>query len=69
MEGGKRLEPIEELHMELEDEHSGPVIEAVTVRKGELIEMTNLQVRMHITKHKVGNRTFAVDLTHLDLLK
>lgn len=44
MDGGRRLEPIEEVHMEIEDEHSGPVIEALTVRRGELVEMTPLSV-------------------------
>ena len=43
-EEGKQLEPIEELHMEVEDEHTGPVIEAVTLRRGELVEMSPLPV-------------------------
>ena len=33
---GKRLEPLEEVVCEVEDEHAGEVIEAVTMRKGEV---------------------------------
>jgi len=38
-EHGKRLEPLEELVCEVEEEHTGEVIEALTARKGELLEM------------------------------
>ena len=38
-ETGKRLEPIEEIVAEVEEEHVGAVIEAVTLRKGELVDM------------------------------
>ena len=39
-ENGKRLEPIEEVTIDVDDEYSGAVIEKITgTRKGELIEM------------------------------
>lgn len=38
-EQGERLEPLEELVCEVEESHSGDVIEALTVRKGTLLEM------------------------------
>ena len=38
-ETGKRLEPIEELVCEVEEEHTGGVIEAVVTRKGEMTDM------------------------------
>ena len=38
-DSGEKLEPMEELVCEVDEEHSGDVIEAVTVRKGELLEM------------------------------
>ncbi len=39
-EGGQRLEPIEEVTIDVDDEYSGAVIEKVTgARKGELVEM------------------------------
>ena len=36
---GKKLEPLEEVLMEVDEEHVGGVIEALTVRKGELLDM------------------------------
>lgn len=33
---GKKLEPLEEVVCEVEDPHAGEVIEAVTLRKGEV---------------------------------
>jgi GTP-binding protein len=38
-EGGKRLEPIEEVTIDVDDEYSGVVIEKLNQRKGELVEM------------------------------
>ena len=39
-ENGERLEPIEEVTIDVDDEYSGAVIEKMTgVRKGELAEM------------------------------
>jgi len=38
-DAGEKLEPLEELVCEVEEEHTGDVIEAVTLRKGELLEM------------------------------
>lgn len=38
-DSGQKLEPLEELVCEVDEEHSGDVIEAVTVRRGELLEM------------------------------
>ena len=39
-EGGERLEPIEEVTIDVDDEYSGSVIEKITgARKGELVEM------------------------------
>jgi GTP-binding protein len=38
-EQGQRLEPLEELVCEVEEAHSGELIEAVTLRRGELLEM------------------------------
>lgn len=59
MDKGKKLEPIEELHMEVEDEHTGPIIEAVSLRRGELIEMIPLsvsffkeEVTLHLKKER-----------------
>lgn len=42
-EEGKKLEPLEEVVCEVEDPHAGEVIEAVTLRKGELQEMLPLE--------------------------
>lgn len=39
VEDGVRMEPFEELMCEVEDEHTGAVIEAVSLRKGELLGM------------------------------
>lgn len=38
-ETGKRLEPIEEVVAEVEEDHVGGVIEALSLRKGELVDM------------------------------
>ncbi|KAL4423643.1 hypothetical protein ABPG77_009230, partial [Micractinium sp. CCAP 211/92] len=42
-ENGEPLEPLEEVVCEVEDGHAGEVIEAVTLRKGELVEMCPLE--------------------------
>ncbi|KAI3431850.1 hypothetical protein D9Q98_010602 [Chlorella vulgaris] len=42
-ERGQRLEPLEEVVCEVEDGNTGEVIEAVTLRKGELLEMLPLE--------------------------
>ena len=34
---GQRLEPLEEVMCEIEDEYSGPVIDALSLRRGEVI--------------------------------
>ena len=36
-EGGQKLEPIEEVVCEVEEEFGGAIIEALTLRKGEVI--------------------------------
>lgn len=38
-EDGKTQEPVEEVMMEVQEEHTGPIIEQMTARKGELSEM------------------------------
>ncbi|MCR9255129.1 MAG: translational GTPase TypA [Alphaproteobacteria bacterium] len=38
-ETGQRLEPIEEVVIDVDEEHSGTVVEKITMRKGELQEM------------------------------
>ena len=38
-EGGEKLEPIEEAVIDVDDEHTGAVIEKLSSRKGELVEM------------------------------
>ena len=38
-EGGQRLEPIEEVTVDVDDEFSGAVVEKLSLRKGELVEM------------------------------
>ena len=38
-EGGQRLEPIEEVTIDVDDEYSGAVVEKLATRKGELAEM------------------------------
>ncbi len=38
-EGGQRLEPIEEVIIDVDDEHSGVVVQKLTERKGELVDM------------------------------
>jgi GTP-binding protein len=38
-EGGEKLEPIEEVIIDVDDEHSGAVVQKLTERKGDLVEM------------------------------
>jgi len=38
-EGGQRLEPVEEVIIDVDDEHSGIVVQKLTERKGELVDM------------------------------
>ena len=38
-ETGEKLEPVEEVVVDVDDEYSGPVVEAVSTRKGELQDM------------------------------
>lgn len=46
-QGGQRLEPVEEVHCEVQDEDSGAIIEALTLRRGELLEMVPLHVMLY----------------------
>ena len=38
-EGGERLEPVEEVVIDVDDEHSGAVVQKLSERKGEMLEM------------------------------
>jgi GTP-binding protein len=38
-EGGQRLEPVEEVTIDVDEEHSGAVVDKLSQRKGELVEM------------------------------
>ena len=38
-EDGKKLEPVEEVIIDVDDEHSGAVVQKLTERKGELVDM------------------------------
>jgi GTP-binding protein len=38
-EGGERLEPIEEVIIDVDDEHTGVIVQKLTERKGELVDM------------------------------
>jgi len=46
---GKKCEPIEELTIDLPEEHSGTAVEAVSKRKGEMLNMESKGDRMIIT--------------------
>jgi predicted membrane GTPase involved in stress response len=46
---GQQMEPLEEVHCEVEDENAGSVIEALTLRRAELQEMVPLQVPLDLT--------------------
>ena len=38
-EGGQRLEPVEEVTIDVDDDHAGTVVEALSLRRGELVAM------------------------------
>ena len=71
---GKRLEPLEEVLAEVDEEHVGGVIEALSLRKGELIDMqhgageggkTRLEFLFH-SRGIIGFRAvFDTETTHL----
>ncbi len=46
--GGEKCEPIEQLTIDLPEEHSGKAIEMVTQRKGELLNMERKGERVHL---------------------
>jgi GTP-binding protein len=46
--GGIKCEPIEEMHIDVPDEHSGKVVEMVSVRKGEMLKMERKGDRIHL---------------------
>eukprot|EP00897_Mesotaenium_endlicherianum_P007770 jgi/Mesen1/7020/ME000365S06157 len=53
-EGGKKMEPIEDVVIEVDDEYSGSVIEGLSLRRGELSEMVpnaggSGRTRLHFT--------------------
>ncbi|MEM8554707.1 MAG: translational GTPase TypA [Pseudomonadota bacterium] len=51
-EGGKRLEPIEEVTVDVDDEYSGAVIEKLTgARRGDLVEMRQNSGKTRIIAH------------------
>jgi GTP-binding protein len=45
---GVKCEPVEDLHIDLPEEHSGKAIETVTQRKGEMLQMVPKGDRMHL---------------------
>lgn len=45
---GKKMEPVEELSIDLPEEVSGKAIEAITLRKGEMLEMAPKGDHMHL---------------------
>jgi len=54
-ENGKRLEPYEELTIDVADESSGKVIETLGARKGQLLEMANEGAMVRL-KYKIPTR-------------
>ncbi|MGD9556184.1 MAG: translational GTPase TypA [Mangrovibacterium sp.] len=46
--GGIKSEPIEEMHVDVPDEYSGKVVEMVTVRRGEMMNMERKGDRIHL---------------------
>ncbi len=48
---GQRCEPIEEMHVDVPEEHSGKVVEMVTKRKGEMTNMERKGERVHLEFH------------------
>ena len=59
---GQRQEPMEEVHCEVEDAHAGSVIESLSLRRAELVEMIPLQVG-----DTAGLRRFSCRLKHCTL--
>jgi GTP-binding protein len=59
-EGGQRLEPIEEVIIDVDDEHSGVVVQKLTERKGDLVDMRpsgtgRTRLRFHVpTRSLIG---------------
>ncbi len=59
-ESGEKLEPIEEVIIDLDDEHSGTVIETLSSRRGEMVEMRpsgtgRTRLRFHVpTRGLIG---------------
>ena len=55
VENGKKLEPYEELHIEVDEEKMGKVIESMGTRKGDLIEMHHDSGMVQL-KYKIPTR-------------
>jgi GTP-binding protein len=59
-ENGQRLEPIEEVIIDVDDEHTGTVVQKLTERKGDLVEMRpsgsgRTRLRLHVpTRSLIG---------------
>jgi GTP-binding protein len=59
-ENGKRFEPIEEVIIDVDDEHTGTVVQKLTERRGELVEMRpsgagRTRLRLHVpTRSLIG---------------
>jgi GTP-binding protein len=59
-EGGQKLEPIEEVIIDVDDEHTGTVVSKLTERKGDLVEMRpsgtgRTRLRFHVpTRSLIG---------------
>ncbi|MFN4298343.1 MAG: translational GTPase TypA [Thermaurantimonas sp.] len=65
---GKRYEPVEELTIDLPEEFSGKAVEAVTLRKGELLKMEPKGDRMHLeflipSRGLIGLRNYMLTAT------
>jgi GTP-binding protein len=54
-ENGKKMEPFEELTIDVDEEYMGAVIEALGIRKGTVIEMHQSHGRAHL-KYKIPTR-------------
>ena len=72
-EDGKKLEPIEELYINVPDEYSGAVINAVTQRKGNLLDMRAEPERTFMTfeipsRGIIGLRTQLITATAGELI-
>lgn len=65
---GKRCEPVEELTIDLPEEFSGKAVEAVTLRRGELLKMEPKGDRMHLefiipSRGLIGLRNYLLTAT------